>query len=147
MRATFDARSVARELVRCARDGDADGLVETLHAVVGRADPVAAHVRPVIAELNRVSVAAVHERAAPVTADTLFGVDLRDEGDRHLDVDELSPQTRAAVRALLAELNGEPADVAYQLDLAVREMDQDAGLATVRQTLIMTIGLLVWSER
>jgi len=146
MRATFDARAAAHELVRCARDGDPDGLVETLYAVVEQGDPVGDHVRPVLAELNRVSATAVHDRAAPVTSDTLFGVDLRDEDDQRLDVDELSPPTRAAVRALLAELNDEPDDVVFQLDLAVREMDRTIGLATVRQTLIMTVGLLVWSE-
>jgi hypothetical protein len=146
MRATFDARAAAHELVRCARTGDAEGLLDTLWAVVSQSDPVGEHVRPVIAELNHVSVSAVHGRAAPVTAETLFGVELRDEKDQRLDVDELDPPTRAAVRALLAQLNGDPSDATFQLDLAVRDMDRASALTTVRQTLIMTVGLLGWSE-
>jgi hypothetical protein len=36
-----------------------------------------------------------------------------------VDIDSLAPPVRAAIRALLAQINGHDADVAYQFDLAM----------------------------
>ena len=101
-------------------------------------------IRAVVAELIQVGSRAVRDSVGP-DEEPAFAVDLRDGTDDNVSIDELEPQVRATIRALLADLNGCSEDAEFQLDLAVRELDPLIGLETVRRALTMTVALLQWT--
>ncbi len=139
------AQVTAHRLVHCVLDSDSDGLTTALETVVDQeGDHLKAYVREVVAELIQVGARAVRETVGP-DVDPAFAVDLRDGTDEQVSIDELQPQVRATIRALLADLNGRPDDADFQLDLAVRQLDPLTGLETVRRALTMTVALLQWS--
>jgi hypothetical protein len=138
------AQVTAHRLVHCVLDSDSDGLTDALETVVDQGDELKSYVREVVAELIQVGATAVRETVGP-EGDPAFAVDLRDGTDDQVSIDELQPQVRATIRALLADLNGRPDDAEFQLDLAVRQLDPLTGLETVRRALTMTVALLQWS--
>ena len=137
-------QATAHRLVHCVLDSDPDGLTSALETVVDQGDRLKPYVREVVAELIQVGATAVRETVGP-EGDPAFAVDLRDGTDDQVSIDELQPQVRATIRALLADLNGRPDDAEFQLDLAVRQLDPLTGLETVRRALTMTVALLQWS--
>jgi hypothetical protein len=139
------AQVTAHRLVHCVLDSDSDGLTDALETVVDQQeDGLKPYVRGVVAELIQVGAKAVRESVGP-DEQPAFAVDLRDGTNDTVGIDELEPQVRATIRALLADLNGCPEDAQIQLDLAVRQLDPLTGLETVRRALTMTIALLQWS--
>lgn len=139
------AQVTAHRLVHCVLDSDSDGLTDALETVVDQGDEeLKAYVREVVAELIQVGATAVRQSVGPGEYPA-FAVDLRDATNDPVSIDELEPQVRATIRALLADLNGCPQDAEFQLDLAVRQLDQLTGLETVRRALTMTVALLQWS--
>ncbi|HEY7596424.1 MAG TPA: hypothetical protein VH969_24980 [Actinophytocola sp.] len=139
------AQVTAHRLVHCVLDSDSDGLTDALETVVDQGDQeLKAYVREVVAELIQVGATAVRQSVDPEERPA-FAVDLRDATNDPVSIDELEPQVRATIRALLADLNGSPEDAEFQLDLAVRQLDQLTGLETVRRALTMTVALLQWS--
>lgn len=145
MRRATAAQVTAHRLVHCVLDGDAAGLSTALETVVDQGDQLCPYVRAVVAELIQVAATAVRDTAGPGGGEITFAVDLRDDDDSRVSIDELAPPARATVRALLADLNGSPADAAFQLDLAVRGLDPLTGIDTVRRALTMTVALLQWT--
>jgi len=138
------AQVTAHRLVHCVLDSDSDGLTTALETVVDQGEELRPYVRDVVAELIQVGATAVRETVGP-GEEPAFAVDLRDGTNEAVSIDELEPQVRATIRALLADLNGCPADAEFQLDLAVRQLDPLTGLETVRRALTMTVALLQWS--
>ena len=139
------AQVTAHRLVHCVLDSDSDGLTNALETVVDQQeDGLKPYVRGVVAELIQVGANAVRDSVGP-DEQPAFAVDLRDGTNDTVAIDELEPQVRATIRALLADLNGCPEDAQIQLDLAVRQLDPLTGLETVRRALTMTIALLQWS--
>jgi len=138
------AQVTAHRLVHCVLDSDPDGLTNALETVVDQGDQLKSYVREVVAELIQVGATAVRDNVGP-DEEPAFAVDLRDGTDEAVSIDELEPQVRATIRALLADLNGCPEDAEFQLDLAVRQLDPLTGLDTVRRALTMTVALLQWS--
>lgn len=138
------AEMTAHRLVHCVLDSDSDGLTSALETVVDQGDHLRTYVRAVVAELIHVGATAVRESVDP-GEEPAFAVDLRDGTDDSVSIDELEPQVRATIRALLADLNGHPEDAQFQLDLAVMQLDPLTGLETVRRALTMTVALLQWS--
>jgi hypothetical protein len=138
------AQVTAHRLVHCVLDSDSDGLTDALETVVEQGDQLKPYVRDVVAELIQVGATAVRHSVGP-DEQPAFAVDLRDASNDAVSIDELEPQVRATIRALLADLNDRPDDVEFQLDLAVRQLDPITGLDTVRRALTMTIALLQWS--
>lgn len=145
MRSEQTAQATAHRLVHCVLDSDSDGLTDALETVVVQGERLAGYVREVVAELLHVAATSVRDTMSPATATTAFTVDLRDDSGDPVAIDELVPQARATVRALLADLNGSPEDARFQLDLAVRELDPLTGLDTVRRALTMTVALIRWT--
>jgi hypothetical protein len=139
------AQVTAHRLVHCVLDSDSDGLTSALETVVEQGDELKTYVREVVAELIQVGATAVRDNVGPDTVDPAFAVDLRDGTNESVSIDELEPQARATIRALLADLNGAPDDAEFQLDLAVRQLDPLTGLETVRRALTMTVALLQWT--
>ena len=138
------AQVAAHRLVHCVLDSDSDGLTSELETVVEQGDQLKSYVREVVAELLQVGAAAVRDNMGP-NDEPAFAVDLRDGSNETVSIDELDPPVRATIRALLADLNGCPADAQFQLDLVVRQLDPLTGLDTVRRALTMTVALLQWS--
>jgi hypothetical protein len=138
------AQVTAHRLVHCVLDSDSDGLTNALETVVAQGDDLAPYVRGVVAELIQVGATAVRGSVKPDERPT-YAVDLRDACNESVPIDELEPQVRATIRALLADLNGCPEDAEFQLDLAVHHLDALTGLDTVRRALTMTVALLQWS--
>jgi hypothetical protein len=138
------AQVTAHRLVHCVLDSDSDGLTSALETVVDQGDQLKPYVREVVAELIQVGARAVRENVGE-DEEPAFAVDLRDGTDDSVSIDELQPQVRATIRALLADLNGCPDDAQFQLDLAVRQLDPLTGLETVRRALTMTVALLQWT--
>ena len=138
------AQVTAHRLVHCVLDSDSDGLTTALETVVEQGDDLKPYVRAVVAELIQVGSRAVRDSVGP-DEEPAFAVDLRDGTDDNVSIDELEPQVRATIRALLADLNGCSEDAEFQLDLAVRELDPLIGLETVRRALTMTVALLQWT--
>jgi hypothetical protein len=138
------AQVTAHRLVHCVLDSDSEGLTTALETVVEQGEDLRPYVRDVVAELIQVGATAVRDTVGP-GEEPAFAVDLRDGTNEAVSIDELEPQIRATIRALLADLNGCPADAEFQLDLAVRQLDPLTGLETVRRALTMTVALLQWS--
>jgi len=138
------AQVTAHRLVHCVLDSDSDGLTTALETVVEQGDDLKPYVRAVVAELIQVGARAVRDSVGP-DEEPAFAVDLRDGTDDNVSIDDLEPQVRATIRALLADLNGCSEDAQFQLDLAVRELDPLTGLETVRRALTMTVALLQWT--
>lgn len=145
MRRATAAQVTAHRLVHCVLDSDADGLSNALETVADQGEHLRPYVRDVVAELIQVAVTAVRDTTDATRGDIAFAVDLRDEDDVQVSIDDLAPPARATVRALLADLNGNADDAAFQLDLVVRNLDPLAGLDTVRRALTMTVALLQWN--
>lgn len=139
------AQATAHRLVHCVLDSDPDGLSSALETVADQGEQLRPYVRDVVAELIQVAATAVRHTAGRNRGDLAFAVDLRDDDNNTVSIDELAPPVRATIRALLADLNGHPDDVAFQLDLAVRQLDPLTGLDTVRRALTMTVALLQWT--
>ena len=138
------AQVTAHRLVHCVLDSDSDGLTSALETVVEQGEDLKPYVRAVVAELIRVGSRSVRESVGP-DDEPAFAVDLRDGTDDNVSIDDLEPQVRATIRALLADLNGCGDDAEFQLDLAVHELDPLTGLETVRRALTMTVALLQWT--
>ena len=138
------AQVTAHRLVHCVLDSDSDGLTRALETVVEQGDDLKPYVRAVVAELIQVGARAVRDSVGP-DEEPAFAVDLRDGTDDNVSIDDLEPQVRATIRALLADLNGCRDDAEFQLDLAVRQLDPLTGLETVRRALTMTVALLQWT--
>ncbi|MFI7672898.1 hypothetical protein [Actinophytocola sp. NPDC049390] len=143
-----EAQATAHQLLHCVLEADPVGLTETLETVAAHPDgALRPYVREIVAELINVATTAVRDSAGPLRDRAAFAIDLRDDDNDRVGIDDLEPPVRATIRAMLAELNGSPDDASFQLDLAVRGVDQRTGLDTVRRALTMTIGLLHWSEQ
>jgi hypothetical protein len=139
-------RARARALVVLARDGDTAGLVDALDQVSVERAVGGPGAHQIVSELISAAVEMVSKRAGEMPAHTLFAVDIRDEGDEAIAIDHLDPPLRATIRALLAELNGNPEDARFQLELALRDIDAEATLEVVVHALLWTIGMLEWCE-
>jgi hypothetical protein len=143
---TAQIRTRARSLVVMARDGDTSGLVDALDRLTSEQAEGGPGPHLVVGELISAAVQMVSVRAGSVPAETLFAVDIRDDGDHAVAIDHLEPPLRATIRALLAELNGHPEDARFQLELALRDIDMEATLEVVVHALLWTIGMLEWCE-
>jgi hypothetical protein len=143
---TAQIRTRARALVVMARDGDTSGLVDALDGLTSEQAEGGPGPHLVVGELISAAVQMVSVRAGSVPAETLFAVDIRDDGDHAVAIDHLEPPLRATIRALLAELNGHPEDARFQLELALRDIDMEATLEVVVHALLWTIGMLEWCE-
>jgi hypothetical protein len=139
------AQATAHRLVHCVLDSDADGLSSALETVVDQGEELRPYIRDVVAELTQVAATAVRHTAGREGGNLAFAVDLRDDEETRVSIDELAPPVRATIRALLAELNGNSEDAAFQLDLVVRQLEPETGLDTVRRALTMTVALLQWT--
>ncbi|MET0132310.1 MAG: hypothetical protein ABW215_01815 [Kibdelosporangium sp.] len=140
------ARACARELVHVARDGDTGRVYDTLRDITGPRHDDGTDTRMVVGQLVSASAQMMLLRVDSPPDDVTYAVDLRDNEQFNVPIDDLAPPLRATVRALLAELNGKPAEADFQIDLALGEQSMRGKLDVVVHLLLWTIGLLEWCE-
>ncbi|WP_156892989.1 hypothetical protein [Actinokineospora enzanensis] len=140
-------RGVARRLVAVTRGGDLDprGPSGALDVLAGpdHRDRLAAVLRELVVATADMMLC----RAESTGPDKAFVLDLRDDEGAPVRVDTLDPPVRALVRALLAQLNGRPEDVDYQLELAMREDPRFDPVDVLVLALLWTVGSIEWCER
>ncbi|WP_209642925.1 hypothetical protein [Kibdelosporangium banguiense] len=78
--------------------------------------------------------------------DRTYGLELTGDDNNALDIDQTSPPIRAAVRALLAELNGHSEETLFQVDLALRDNSFKATIEVLTHVVLWTIGMLEWCD-
>ncbi|MBB1157451.1 hypothetical protein [Amycolatopsis dendrobii] len=107
---------IADGLVLATRTGDLDEVVRLL----GELDALPVRQRVLRGLVHRCA-AAVRERFGPQPEDAVFTAVAVGEDAVAADVDDLRPGVRAALRAVLAELNGDFEALEVQLGQAARE--------------------------
>jgi hypothetical protein len=137
------ARSTARLLVDLARAGDLDGVsrIVRLHT-----DPVLPHrdwLGDVLEELLAASAAMVLRQTTGLGPDAAVVLDLRRVDGTPVDIDDLRPEVRAMVRALLAQVNEHLDDTSSQLALALGG-DTDGLVDGVSLVLLWTVSAMTW---
>ncbi|MGX7828065.1 hypothetical protein ACTG9Q_23545 [Actinokineospora sp. 24-640] len=139
---TDQARGIARRLVTVTRGGSAPGSEAPLDLLGGPGER--ARLRDVLRELVSATAAMLLHRGGD-RADHSYLLDLHDADGRPVPVDSLNPPVRALVRAVLADINGRPADADAQLDLSVRNNGGDP-VSVLVLALLWTVGSLEWCE-
>lgn len=137
------ARGTARQLVNLTRFGDLDtvALMVRLLADPGQREQL----RRVLAELLHASAAMVLRQIGGEDPGSAIVLDLRRADGSTVDIDQLRPEVRAMVRALLAVAHEHPDDVETQMSLALA--GESAGLTEgITMVLMWTVSALHWCE-
>jgi hypothetical protein len=137
------ARGTARQLVNLTRFGDLDTVSLMVRLL---ADPgQRAQLRRVLTELLRASAAMVLRQIGGGEPGEAIVLDLRRTDGSTVDIDQLRPEVRAMVRALLAEAHNHPEDVDTQITLALA--GAPSGLTEgITMVLMWTVSALSWCE-
>jgi len=137
------ARGTARQLVNLTRFGDLDTVSLMVRLL---ADPGQQGVlRGILAELLRASASMVLRQIGGSEPGGTIVLDLRRADGSTVDIDQLRPEVRAMVRALLAEAHEHPDDTEAQISLALA--GQPAGLTEgITMVLMWTVSALHWCE-
>lgn len=136
------ARGTARQLVNLTRFGDLDTVSLMVRLL---ADPgQRTQLRQVLQELLRAAAAMVLRQVDDDPGGTIV-LDLRRTDGSTVDIDQLRPEVRALVRALLAEAHQHPEDTEAQISLALA--GEPVGLTEgTTMVLMWTVSALSWCE-
>jgi len=141
-------RTVARQLVDyMRRNNDESMVLELARLTADRANggreahQVACELIAALARMMLLASGPQHDGEEPT-----YGLELTNDEDQEITIDEASPPVRAAVRALLAELNEHPEDAEFQVDLALREPTFQTTLEVYAHVLLWTMGMLDWCD-
>jgi hypothetical protein len=139
------ARTTARLLVRLARIGDLKGVsrVVRLLADPGHAQPE--RLRQMLSELLSAAGTMVLRQTGGHGSETAVVLDLRRVDGSTVDIDQLRPEVRAVVRALLAEVNEHPEDTSQQISFAL-EGEPEGLVDGVTLALLWTVSAMNWCE-
>jgi hypothetical protein len=142
-----DIRSQARYLVEVTHRGDDESLVLELGRLTADRAKGGQQSYLIACELVSALASMMMTAAGPSgPEEASYGLELTDDEDHEIRIDEASPPVRAAVRALLAELNQHSEDTLFQLDLALREDTFQATLEVFAHVLLWTSGMLEWCD-
>lgn len=136
------ARGTARQLVNLTRFGDLDtaSLMVRLLADPGQRTQL----RQILTELLRASASMVLRQVGDDSGSAIV-LDLRRVDGSTVTVDQLRPEVRGMVRALLAEAHQHPEDAETQISLALS--GEPAGLTEgISLVLMWTVSALHWCE-
>lgn len=140
------ARTTARLLVNLARIGDLDGVSRIVRLLADRISPRRERLRQVLTELLNASAVMVVRQTGGLGNSSAVVLDLRRIDGSTVDIDELRPEVRAVVRALLAEIHDHSDDVETQISLALG--GESDGLADgVTLVLLWTVSAMAWCEK
>lgn len=144
MNLQMQARGTARQLVNLTRSGDLDRvalIVRLLTAPDSNREPL----RRVLVELLRAASTMVLRQVGGGDYTSAIVLDLRKVDGSAVDIDQLRPEVRAVVRALLAEAHHHPEDTAEQISLALA--GESSGLADgLTLVLMWTVSAMIWCE-
>jgi hypothetical protein len=133
-------RRLARHLMELIRDGDDDGMVGEMARLTDNRPEA----RLVLGEYLAALAEMMRDAADPDSTDPFFALELSNDDGSAIDIDTMRPPVRAAVRALLGELNGHPEEAEFQLRLALREPSMDVTVDVFSHMLMWTVGTLEW---
>lgn len=139
------ARGTARQLVRLARDGNIDTVSGIVHLLTEPTLQQEDLLREVLSELLRAAASMMVRQIGGVDPSTAVVLDLRKADGAVVDIDQLEPEVRAVVRALLAEVNEHPDDAADQISLALAG-DPCPLVDGIVLVLVWTICAMAWCE-
>jgi hypothetical protein len=145
MDATERARTTARSLVNQARIGDLGSAAQAIRALADPGGPDRERLRRMLAELLSAAATMVLRQTGGTGPDTAVVLDLRRFDGSTVGIDDLRPEVRAVVRALLAEVNNHGADTGTQLDLALKG-DVEGLVDGVILVLLWTVSAMTWCE-
>ncbi|SFA90990.1 hypothetical protein SAMN05216266_102136 [Amycolatopsis marina] len=117
-----EVRELAERMLTLARAKDLSTLAVLIGRLVGKYAPQRHLLRPLLLELVGHTVEAIPAQRGTHPRE-VFVADLSDDQGAGVEVDEVDPALRAMLRAVLAALNGAPADVVDQVDLVVGDRD------------------------
>jgi hypothetical protein len=135
-------RAQARWLVEVMRQSDDESLVLELARLTADRVRGGRQSHLIICEL--VSALARMLLTASGPGDHTYGLEIADDDNKEIEIDEASPPVRAAVRALLAELNHHSEDALFQVDLALRDDTLQTTIEVFAHVLLWTMGMLKW---
>jgi hypothetical protein len=137
------AGRVAGDLIHLARCRKIDKLSDALvDLVVRTGDDHGGLLRAVVDELVATSVRVLLTRCGHPGGGELFTVAICDAAGDGAPIDDLEPAVRAVLRAVLAALNGDQDDAAYQIDLALGAGSTQERLRALTHCLGWAIELL-----
>ncbi|HEU5471748.1 MAG TPA: hypothetical protein VFV67_13940 [Actinophytocola sp.] len=139
------ARTTARLLVSLARAGDFAGVSRIVRLLTEPSVPQRDRLRQVMAELLTAAATMVVRQTGGLGPNTAIVLDLRRADGSTVDIDDLRPEVRAIVRALLAQVHEHKADVDTQIEFAMHGAAD--GLADgVSLVLLWTVSAMAWCE-
>ncbi|WP_019816408.1 hypothetical protein [Saccharomonospora saliphila] len=132
-----DAPALTERMLEVVAEDDVESLSTLLAAVVAPSSPRGHLLEPVLGELVRIVTALLRERTGGEAMDgPAFTADLLDTENRPFAIDDVDPALRAVLRAVLARLNGDPGDAAFQLGLVTRDPEPLSRLDAVWHLLL-----------
>jgi hypothetical protein len=141
-------RTVARQLVEYMRRNNDESMVLELARLTADRANGGREAYSVACELVAALARMMFIAAGPQSGgdDQTYGLELTNDDDQEITIDEASPPVRAAVRALLAELNEHHEDAEFQVELALREATFNATIEVYAHILLWTVGMLDWCD-
>jgi len=140
-------RSQARQLVEFMHHNDDESMVLELARLTADRAKGGRQSHLIICELISALARMLLTASGPAGAnDSTYGLELTNDDDQQIAIDEASPPVRAAVRALLAQLNEHAEDALFQVELALREDTFKVTLEVFAHVLLWTKGMLEWCD-
>jgi hypothetical protein len=145
MNLQMQARGTARQLVNLTRVGDLDRVALIVRLLTAPDASSREPLRRVLVELLRAASTMVLRQVGGDEYTSAIVLDLRKVDGSAVDIDQLRPEVRAVVRALLAEAHHHPEDTAEQISLALA--GESGGLADgLTLVLMWTVSAMIWCE-
>ncbi|CAM3292606.1 hypothetical protein KIPE111705_00115 [Kibdelosporangium persicum] len=142
-----NARLQARRLVGVMRAGDDESLVLEMARLTADRANGGRESHLIVGELIVALAQMMLTAAGPAEdGDRAYGLELTGDDDNQLDIDQTSPPIRAAVRALLAQLNDHADEAQFQVDLALCEDNFKVTIEVMAHVLLWTIGMIDWCD-
>jgi hypothetical protein len=139
------ARGTARQLVTLTRVGDLDRVTLVIRLLTAPGPANREPLRRVLVELLHAASDMVLRQVGGADFVGAIILDLRKVDGTTVDIDQLRPEVRAVVRALLAEAHHHPEDADEQISLALS--GESAGLADgLTLVLMWTVSAMIWCE-
>jgi len=139
------ARGTARQMVNLTRIGDHERVTLIVRLLTAPNPPSREPLRRVLVELLRAASAMVLRQIGGPGPDSAIVLDLRKVDGSTVDIDQLRPEVRAVVRALLAEAHQHPDDTAQQISLAL-EGESEGLTDGLTLVLMWTVSAMIWCE-
>lgn len=134
--ARAEVRGLTDRLLTVTRTDDVDGLSALLASLVTSDGRLRHLYEPVLAELVASAATALRTRVSSVGDTGSFTAEVVNADDDTVPIDEVDPALRAVLRAVLAQLGDDPADVRFQLALVAADPEPVARLDALWHALL-----------